>query len=596
MDYLKEKGLPDSYIGAIVDAARPIIAETTAGNQVSRYTGAFVPISIEVKNYRNYSEEHFNFKDVSFCTINGKNGAGKSSLFMDAILDCLYEEPREGDLTGWIRADEKARSGSIIFVFSIGEHTFRVTRTRTKSGKATLNLAEQIEGEWQNRSCEKIKDTQKKIIDVIGMDSLTFRSCALIMQDQYGLFMEASKEDRMTILGNILGLGVYDSMEQIAREDTTEANRQIAQREAVIGNLSQEISMADSVKSDFDAASRAAEAAKISLDSAVLRKENISLKFSKRREAWNKAEKLTADIHTAENKNGELARQLEEQRGIIRSADSILQDEAVIHANAAKSADYTRREKDLFQQRLAAAARLEALNATSGQIESLKDAIDQAEKNRSSAEQRIEVTGRKIADAQKYAEAAGKLKTVLPRISGMESKERVYRDLSTTISDAQASFSDAEAAYRVEAAERKRNVETYQAKARMLQDSQCVNVEKAACRFLADAKAAQRKLKAYIPECTAWKNGQLQALDKLKSAIASDKAKLQGTGYDAASLIILEARRISCGHRRPSMPKSAFITRCSAGKTRTKNGLSRISRKRKSGLRVLKAAFPTWRI
>ena len=589
VSYLKEKGIPDTAIGEIVEAARPIIAEATAGSRASRYSGAFIPISIEVRNYRNYADEHFDFKDISFCTINGKNGAGKSSLFMDAILDCLFEEPREGDLTGWIRADESARSGSIIFTFSIGDHTFRVTRTRTKSGKATLNISEFVNGDWQDRSSEKIKDTQAAIIDILGMDSLTFRSCALIMQDQYGLFMEASKEDRMTILGNILSLGIYDSMGQIAHENTTEANRQISQREAIVSNLSKEISTADSVKSEFDAARRAAEAAKIDLDSAVLRKENISLKLSKRREAWDKAEKLTSDIHTAEEKNGELARQLCEQRGIIRSADSTLQDEAVIHANAAQSVDYTRREKDLLQQRSAAAARLEALNATSGQIDSLKGAIDQAEKNRSSAEQRIAATGQKIAEAQRYAEAAEKLKTVLSGISGMESKERAYRDLSTTISDAQASFSDAEATYRVEAAERKRNVETYQAKARMLQDSQCVNVEKAACRFLADAKAAQRKLETYIPECTAWKKGQLQHLDKLKSAIAVDKAKLQGIGYDAASLMALRSQADSLRPQAAEYSKiglyNEMLTRENENKKRIEQNLSE-EKKRLEGLEV----------
>lgn len=57
--------------------------------------GVFRPISIAVRNYRNYKEERFDFADISFCTINGVNGAGKSSLFMDAIVDCLFEETRE---------------------------------------------------------------------------------------------------------------------------------------------------------------------------------------------------------------------------------------------------------------------------------------------------------------------------------------------------------------------------------------------------------------------------------------------------------------------------------------------------------------------
>ena len=249
--YLDEKGLPDADVGEIVETARPIIGAATASTLSSQFTGAFVPVSIEVKNYRNYAEATFDFSDISFCTINGVNGAGKSSLFMDAILDCLFEEPREGDLTGWIRADEKARSGSICFTFSIGEHIFRVTRTRAKSGKATLNVAEKINGEWQNRSAEKIKDTQTLIENILGMDSLTFRSCALIMQDQYGLFLQASKEDRMSILGNILGLGVYGEMERIAKNCLADVNRSIAQGKTVIATLAQGLDQAERLESDY---------------------------------------------------------------------------------------------------------------------------------------------------------------------------------------------------------------------------------------------------------------------------------------------------------------------------------------------------------
>lgn len=53
---------------------------------------------------------------------------------------------------------------------------FRVVRTRTKSGKPTLNLSELLENEWVDRSKEKIADTQKEIIRLLGMDSLTFKA------------------------------------------------------------------------------------------------------------------------------------------------------------------------------------------------------------------------------------------------------------------------------------------------------------------------------------------------------------------------------------------------------------------------------------
>lgn len=107
IQYLTEKDIEPGQINRIVERARPIIARALASSSTADSSGSFVPKQIEVKNYRNYVEESFSFDDISFCTINGQNGAGKSSLFMDAILDCLYEEPREGSNTGWIRNDEK---------------------------------------------------------------------------------------------------------------------------------------------------------------------------------------------------------------------------------------------------------------------------------------------------------------------------------------------------------------------------------------------------------------------------------------------------------------------------------------------------------
>lgn len=94
--YLADKQYTEEQIQELVLKARPVIAQAEASMSLSAGTGTFEPVEIEVRNYRNYVEEHFNFEDISFCTINGQNGAGKSSLFMDAIIDCLYEEPRKG--------------------------------------------------------------------------------------------------------------------------------------------------------------------------------------------------------------------------------------------------------------------------------------------------------------------------------------------------------------------------------------------------------------------------------------------------------------------------------------------------------------------
>lgn len=230
--YLEEKCFknPDK----IVELAEPIIAEAMKQSTTAEIHGVFRPISIAVRNYRNYKEERFDFADISFCTINGVNGAGKSSLFMDAIVDCLFEETREGDNKAWIRGTEDARSGSIEFVFDIGDKRFRVVRTRTKSGKPTLNLSQYEENEWRNISKERIADTQAEIEKLLGMDSMTFRSCALIMQDQYGLFLQAKKDERMAILGKMLGLGIYGVMELDSKKKLSEQRKELASKKEAV--------------------------------------------------------------------------------------------------------------------------------------------------------------------------------------------------------------------------------------------------------------------------------------------------------------------------------------------------------------------------
>ena len=178
--------LPDK-IDEFANRTQLDIAEAEASNSKTANSGAFEPVEIAVKNYRNYEEETFNFEDITFCTINGQNGAGKSSLFMDAIIDCLYEEPREGVIKDdfgkapWLRNDESVRSGSIMFTFRIGEKKYRVTRTRARSGKGTLNISQFIENEWQDCSKERYNDTQQEILNILGMDSFTFKSCTLIL-------------------------------------------------------------------------------------------------------------------------------------------------------------------------------------------------------------------------------------------------------------------------------------------------------------------------------------------------------------------------------------------------------------------------------
>lgn len=224
--YLDLQGGEGGETERLLEIAKPLIMQADDGCDENKHTGAFVPKKITVKNYRSYKAAEFDFSNINMAMVNGQNGVGKSSLFMDAIADCLFEESRDG-LGEWVREGEK--SGSVIFEFSMGGVDYRVSRTRAKSGKGTLNFARIDDfGEWTDCGDTTMKLTQEKIERILGMDSQTFCSIALIRQDAYGLFLEAGSDRRMEVLSALLNLGIYSRLEDLARAEAADDKRQIA--------------------------------------------------------------------------------------------------------------------------------------------------------------------------------------------------------------------------------------------------------------------------------------------------------------------------------------------------------------------------------
>lgn len=505
-DYLTEKGVEAERVGELVELARPIISEATERATAERHTGLFVPVEIEVKNYRNYREEKFSFDPIRFCTINGSNGVGKSSLFMDAMLDALFEEPREGELTGWICNDPEARSGAIKFTFKLGDRLYRVTRTRMKSGKATLNIAELVDGEWADRSKEKIKDTQQEIENIIGMDSLTLKACALIMQDQYGLFLQADKEARMNILGSILGLGIYTGMEELAAERATDTNRAVRslmdKAEAITAGLPDRAELEAQILYQ-EQSRRNYEAGAQEKAAAV---DGLKVKLNTQLEAAGRVMRLNSKITTLTGQKATKEATKTSQVGIITAADTILAAEAEITAGVASYNALLEREKELIGGK----ATYDSLISRKGQ---LIDAINQADYTAAEARRKkAAVTAKTTSVAQalyREAELAGKhteYTVKAQRLAEQESHETEYRKAEQEAALAQAEVDKLDREHKTVVWQAEQQLSSLKDKAAMLENSGCPDVERATCKFLKDALAARN----YIPE----KEAQLARLEE----------------------------------------------------------------------------------
>lgn len=532
IQYLTEKDIEPGQINRIVERARPIIARALASSSTADSSGSFVPKQIEVKNYRNYAEESFSFDDISFCTINGQNGAGKSSLFMDAILDCLYEEPREGSNTGWIRNDEKARSGSISFTFGLGEKTYRVVRTRAKSGKGTLNLSELVEGEWIDRSKEKYKDTQDEIIKVLGMDSLTFKACVLIMQDQYGLFLEAGKDVRIDVLSNLIGLEIYNSMDDMAGADLAEMRRQIARQKNTISIHESTIAGYGNPQEELDQEKTKLEMLNKSLEGLRKDKEERTLTLRTQKEAAERRKRVQTSVDTLKQKRTAVGQIISAYTDTITGCDAELRQETEVMEKIARRKELQEADKDLVEAATLYQSKEEELSGLNSQIrdeEANLEALKKLEQEKRAIMNGMILESVNDGEVRKKAAECERKKT---EVDAMNEKAELFQKAHRKYTEAIYQSDQVKMIYDMKKSLVDTETKDLRKKVDLLNESGCMDPEKAHCKFLKDAIGAKEELAKKDAVYADIEAQRKPEVEKAEKEVADRLAELVAIGFD----------------------------------------------------------------
>ena len=545
--YLEEKQIEPEKVQELVLKARPIIAEAEANMPTAANTGIFEPVEISVKNYRNYEDETFNFEDITFCTINGQNGAGKSSLFMDAIIDCLYEQPREGiikDDTGrspWLRNDESVRSGAIMFTFRIGEKKYRVTRTRARSGKVTLNIACFMEGEWKDCSKERANDTQQEILNIIGMDSFTFKSCALIMQDQYGLFLQAKPEERVEVLGTLLGLGVYQIMERIAQDKAKvygAKNRELKQEVEIhrstisgFGNPDEEL---ENCRTELAGYER-------SLQTKIAERDKNKLLLTNQQEAAERRAKLLASITTLQSKKAATGQNRATQQTIIDNCSVILDSRQEIEEKVAEHSALLERERKLDGESALYSAKKREAESFARQVASEQTAIDAYKarvKQKENELSWVQPTDQDAVIKENVAEYERQKKL----LDEAYEQERAYRAVEQKNTEARYALQQIDTRYASDMKNLQLEEDGLKKKAELLSNVECVDISQAKCGFLADAISAKRVLERYPGRYTELNRGYEDRAIPIRQQMADSGKQMAEMLFDAGKVAAVSKR------------------------------------------------------
>jgi exonuclease SbcC len=186
-----------------------------------------IPIKLAISGFLSYRDPaELDFSKFDLACISGPNGAGKSSL-LDAITYALFGQARaRGE--SLINSHRDVSAAQVTFTFNYEGNVYRVQRTTPRDNKSMLEFQIQNkEGKWKALTEHSLRETETRIRETLRLDYETFVNASFFLQGKADQFTQENATDRKRILGNVLGLEIWEQYRQKAAEKRKALDDQI---------------------------------------------------------------------------------------------------------------------------------------------------------------------------------------------------------------------------------------------------------------------------------------------------------------------------------------------------------------------------------
>jgi exonuclease SbcC len=202
-----------------------------------------IPLYLRISGFLSYRDPaELDFTRFDLACVSGSNGAGKSSL-LDAITWALFGQARRRDEA---LINLQSDVAEVTLAFSYEDADYRILRSlrRGKTGilelqtrptaKAASEPLPLDQGAWKPLTERTLKETQSRIEQILRLDYDTFVNASFFLQGKADLFAQQTPARRKEVLGNILGMEIWEIYKARAAE---KRRRQEAELATVLGRL-----------------------------------------------------------------------------------------------------------------------------------------------------------------------------------------------------------------------------------------------------------------------------------------------------------------------------------------------------------------------
>jgi DNA repair protein SbcC/Rad50 len=204
-----------------------------------------IPIKLKITGFLSYRDRvELDFTGFSLACISGANGAGKSAL-LDAITWALFGQARtRGESV--INNHPSVEAAEVTLDFDYEGNRYRVLRANPRGKTSTVEffILSQISGKddrWKPLTEHTLRETDKKIEQTLRMDFDTFTNASFFLQGKADQFATARPAERKRILGNILGLEVWERYREEAGQRRRDKEKEVKELDGRLSEVQAEL-------------------------------------------------------------------------------------------------------------------------------------------------------------------------------------------------------------------------------------------------------------------------------------------------------------------------------------------------------------------
>ena len=298
------------------------------------------PVKLEMYGFMTYKNKTFidftKIYDSKIFIISGDTGSGKTTIF-DAISFALFGEiQREGFNSNDIRSDFLCGDDPITYVdfyFEIDGKNYRIKRIpnqKAKKTRANVNVSHSVEFyKIENKNEMLISDgpqkTDKKIIEVIGLDYNQLNRVMILAQGEFSKFLKSNSDEKAELLSKIFSSYLYKEIEEKLKEASKNSKRNL---DMISSSLENEIVknelLGDKVDDELIKLKDFQKIIDIIEDLLVESEKNIQIKNEEKLSLNKNLENENSKLNFYEKEN----EQIENYKNLFKEKEKLLEDES----------------------------------------------------------------------------------------------------------------------------------------------------------------------------------------------------------------------------------------------------------------------------